>query len=470
MKEQPPSMRRVKTGAIERRYTLVKASIVAGARLAAASAGSLFAEPGTRQEKRRQALSRQAEYLVDELGKLKGSIVKIGQMMALYGEHFLPAEVTQAMHRLNDSTAALSFDAITEVLQRELGTRLDELEVNPVPLGAASLGQVHRARRKSDGRELCLKIQYPGVAEAVDSDLDLVTHLIKLSRLVPQTREFEEWLEEVRSMMHREVNYPLERETTRRFHDLLAADPRYIVPEVFSAYCTDHVLCTSYEPGVPINHPQVLALPQERRNALALAALDLCAREIFVWGEIQTDPNFGNYLIHLCPNQPYDRLVCLDFGAVRDFPDHLILLARRLTEAAYDRNMPLMLSAMQGYYFFEQMTLAGRERFAHLLFLAIEPFARSEDIEPFCLDANKNYLWGQSRLHTRTMSLAARTAGSIGFSAPPKELMFVSRKLMGAYTFMTVIDARIQARALLAPYIGQWKKLADAGTEAQGDR
>ncbi len=459
MSDFPPlPLRRVKTGALERRFTLVKAGVVAGARLAVASAGSLFAEAGTRQEVRRDALSRQAEYLVDELGKLKGSIVKIGQMMALYGEHFLSPEVTQALHKLNDSTTALAWEAIETVLKDELGDRLLDLEVSPEPLGAASLGQVHRARRRRDGRELCLKIQYPGVADAVDSDLDLVTHLMRLSRLVPQTREFEDWLEEVRHMMHREVNYPLELETTRRFHDLLQNDKRFIVPEVFPEYSTEHVLCTSYEPGLSINHPDVLALPQERRNALALAALDLCAREIFLWGEIQTDPNFGNYLIHIDPTTGQDRLVCLDFGAVRDFPPDLINLARGLTEAAFDRDMPLMLQAMQGFGFFDQMSLQGRERFARLLFLAIEPFARPEDVDSSFLDDQGNYLWAMSQLHKRTMAMAARTATHVSFSAPPKELMFVSRKLMGAYTFMTVIDAKIQARALLLPYVNAWRQ------------
>ncbi len=452
------SLHRVKTRALERRYTLVKAGLVAGARLAAASAGSMFSEPETRQLKRREAMSRQAEYLVDELGKLKGSIVKIGQMMALYGEHYLPDEITRAMHRLNDSTMPLNFEAIDIVLQKELGSRIHDLDVDPVPLGAASLGQVHRARRRRDGRELCLKIQYPGVADAVDSDLDMVTHLIKLSRLAPQTREFEEWLEEVRSMMHREVNYPLEAETTRRFHDLLAQDDRFVVPEVYSEYSTEHVLCTSFEPGLPINHPEVLALPQERRNALALAGLDLFAREIFVWGEIQTDPNFGNYLIRLRPDRETDQIVCLDFGAVRDFPQDLMRLARSLTEAAYDRDMPAMLKAMEGFHFFDQMPLSGRERFAKLLFLSIEPFAKPEDVEPFCLDDQQRYIWAQSRLHNRAMALAARTATHVSFSAPPKELMFVSRKLIGAYTFMTVIDARIKARPLLEPYLAIWRQ------------
>jgi predicted unusual protein kinase regulating ubiquinone biosynthesis (AarF/ABC1/UbiB family) len=173
----------------------------------------------TRELKRKKSLAEQAEYLVNEMGKLKGSIVKIGQMMALYGEHFLPDEVTRAFHQLNDNTIALEWSTIEEHLKSQLGEkRFNDLIIDHEPLGAASLAQVHRARRKSDGTELVLKIQYPGVAEAIDSDLSLVTQMMRFARVVPQTREFDEWLEEVSLMMHREVNYPQEMETTRLFH------------------------------------------------------------------------------------------------------------------------------------------------------------------------------------------------------------------------------------------------------------
>ncbi len=455
---KPPArdLDRIKTGAMERRFSLLKAGVVASSRLALSSAGSVFAPAAERDQRRRRSLQLQSEYFVDEIGKLKGSVVKIGQMMALYGEHLLPAEMTQALHRLHDSTAALAWPAMDSILREELKARYEELDIETIPLGAASLGQVHQARRKRDGRELCLKIQYPGVAEAIDSDLDLVTHLMRLSQLLPQTREFEDWLQEVRLMMHREVNYPLERETTRRFHDLLAADRRYIVPEIFPEYCTEHVLCTSYEPGVSVNDALVRALPQERRDRLGMAALDLCAHEIFTWGEMQTDPNFGNYLIRIDATGDQDRIVCLDFGAVRDFPEPLIRLARGLTLAAFNHDMPTMLRAMQGYEFFDQLSPSTRESLGELLFLAIEPFADPSTIDARYLDEQGHYCWARSQLHSRAMARAARTATRFEFTAPPKELMFVSRKLMGAYTFMTVLDAHTQARPLLDRHLQRY--------------
>lgn len=445
---------RLKTGAFERRFSLAKASLVAGSRLAASAAGSLFAAPEDRASARRRALAEQADYLVGELGKLKGSVVKIGQMMALYGEHFLPEEITAALHTLNDRTTALHWSSLEPLVRAQLGARFDELEIDPEPLGAASLAQVHRARRRRDGAELVLKIQYPGVADAIDTDLNLVTQMLRLTRAVPQTREFDEWLDEVRLMMHREVDYPLEATTTQQFRDHLKDDPRYLVPRMYPEYCTRQILVMSYEQGVPVNSAEVLALPAARKNAIALAALEVCCREVFQWGHIQTDPNFGNYLVRLGDGVDVpDRIVLLDFGAVRDFPDDILALARGMTRAAFDADRAAMRTAMTGYRFFDRMPNNVLEGFIDLAFLAFEPFAEASRVSPELIGPDGSYRWAASRLHVRATGLAARSAATRHFSVPPKEFMFLSRKLMGAYTFMTVMDAHVNGRALLAQYL-----------------
>ncbi len=446
---------RLKTGAFERRFSIARASLVAGSRMAASAAGSFFAAPEDRASARRKALGEQAEYLVSELGKLKGSVVKIGQMMALYGEHFLPPEITSALHKLNDSTTALQWSSLEPLVRAQLGSRFHELEINPEPLGAASLAQVHRARRRSDGAEMVLKIQYPGVAEAIDSDLNLVTQMLRLTRAVPQTREFDEWLEEVRMMMHREVNYALEAETTRLFCEFLKNDSRFVVPKIYPEYCGDHLLVMSFEQGVPVNSEAVLTLPAARKNALAIAALDVCCQEVFLWGQIQTDPNFGNYLVQIAEDasQP-DRIVLLDFGAVRDFPADILELARGMTRAAFYADREAMKAAMKGYRFFDGMKSGTLESFIDLAFLAFEPFAESSKVPRELLNADGAYCWAKSKLHVRATSAAARSAATRYFTIPPKEFMFLSRKFMGAYTFMTVMEAEVKARDLLAKYVG----------------
>jgi predicted unusual protein kinase regulating ubiquinone biosynthesis (AarF/ABC1/UbiB family) len=457
MSDQNDKLKQLKTSSMDRRLSIAKASLLAGTRWAASSASSMFSSEEEKEKKRKKAMKEQADYLVAEIGKLKGSIVKIGQMMALYGEHFLPEEVTQALNTLNNQTVALAWPVIKTQLQQQLGSKLDDLTIDHEPLGTASLAQVHRATRKSDGMELVLKIQYPGVAEAIDSDMSLFKNMLKLTRIVPQTREFDQWFDEVREMMHREVNYQIEADTTRRFAARLKDDPRYIVPTIINEYCSDRVLCMTFERGVPINSPVMLSLPQERRNQLGEASLEIAVREIFEWGEMQTDPNFGNYLVRLGNGTDvHDKIILLDFGAIRQFDQHLLSVARNLIQAGYHHDSDMMVKAMTGYEFFDSIPQSIKPDMAKVFLLATEAFSsplNNQELPAGIMDEHNRYDWKKSQLHSRVMQQASRSMASRYFSVPPKEFMFISRKFIGAYTFMTVIDAKTNVRAMIKHHL-----------------
>lgn len=457
MSDQNDKLKQLKTSSMDRRLSIAKASLLAGTRWAASSASSMFSSEEEKEKKRKKAMKEQADYLVAEIGKLKGSIVKIGQMMALYGEHFLPEEVTQALNTLNNQTVALAWPAIKTQLQQQLGSKLDDLTIDHEPLGTASLAQVHRATRKSDGMELVLKIQYPGVAEAIDSDMSLFKNMLKLTRIVPQTREFDQWFDEVREMMHREVNYQIEADTTRRFAARLKDDPRYIVPTIINEYCSDRVLCMTFERGVPINSPVMLSLPQERRNQLGEASLEIAVREIFEWGEMQTDPNFGNYLVRLGNGTDvHDKIILLDFGAIRQFDQHLLSVARNLIQAGYHHDSDMMVKAMTGYEFFDSIPQSIKPDMTKVFLLATEAFSsplNNQELPAGIMDEHNRYDWKKSQLHSRVMQQASRSMASRYFSVPPKEFMFISRKFIGAYTFMTVIDAKTNVRAMIKHHL-----------------
>ena len=187
--------------------------------------------------------------------------------------------------------------------------------------------------------------------------------------MVPQTREFDQWFDEVREMMHREVDYDVEAATTRRFGErlkMMSAILFLLVDE----YCTNQVLCMTFERGVPINSPVMLSLPQERRNQLGEASLEIAVREIFEWGEMQTDPNFGNYLVRLGNGQDIqDKIVLLDFGAIRQFDEHLLSVARQLIQAGYQHNKDAMVKAMTGYEFFDAMPESIKPGMADVFYL-----------------------------------------------------------------------------------------------------
>ncbi|MTI13455.1 ABC1 kinase family protein [Sansalvadorimonas verongulae] len=440
-----PIVSRIKTGSIERRLHLASAGLMAGGRMVTHFATGVFSSKDKRQQRNRDMQSKQAAYLVNEMGKLKGSVVKIGQMMALYGEHFLPPEVTEALHGFEHQTTALKWPVIRKAIKKELGAeRFSELKIERVPIGAASLGQVHRATRLSDGRQLCLKVQYPGVANAVDSDLNGVARLLRLTRMIKATHRFDEWLEEIRTMLHREIDYLEEARTTQRFAARLKNDNRFIVPEVFPEYSTQRLLTTSYEPGLEVTSESVQQLSQARRNHLGSHLLELFFKEMFQWHEIQTDPNFGNYRVRLKEDsgQKQDALVLLDFGAVNQYPDDTMNHINGVISASWHNRPEHIIQGAKNLAFIsEEMPEEIGNDFARLCRMMIEPVLSGR------------YLWKSSDLPHRIVVKASKSAISRYFEVPPKEFLFLNRKLMGVYTFLSVVDARMDSSNTLQKYL-----------------
>lgn len=454
------SVSRIKTGSFERRLSLTRAGLFAGTRMASHMATNWFSNKETREQRHRAMLSSQARFLVDELGRLKGSVVKIGQVMALYGEHFLPEEVTEALHTLEDQTTSLEWPAIERVLKAELGeSRLSELDIDPEPIGAASLGQVHRAVRRSDGLELVLKVQYPGVADAVDSDLNAVAHLLKVARLVSFGPEFNDWLEEVREMMHREVDYRLEARTTEKFRQMLSHDPRFVVPRVLAEFSTDHIIASTYEHGHSVSSVAVRELPLERRSALGQAALELFFRELFEWGEIQTDPNFGNYRIRIAGEQggdsETDRIVLLDFGAVQSYSSDFLKPVIQMIRASYEEDLEQVVEGGIKLRFMSRDWPAEvLDKFGKVCMSVLEPLAKERSQWPdYAVNSHGQYRWKQSDLPSRVAKQAARSAISRYFRVPPKEFVFLNRKLIGVYTFIAVLHSEFNGEDLLRKYL-----------------
>lgn len=452
----------LKTSALDRRLSIAKASLNIGRRWATNSAFGLFKSKEEKTLQKQAFMREQAQYLVAELGKLKGSVVKIGQVLALYGEHFLPPEITEALQTLNDQTTAFAYPIIESALKTQLGDKILEFDIDPTPIGTASLAQVHRATHKATGEQVVFKVQYPNIAEAIDSDLDLFRQLLKVTNVVPQTRQLDEWFEEIRDLLHHEVNYLLEADTTQLFYQRLANDDRYVVAKILPNYSTNRVLCMSYEAGVSIMDEQLFALPQARRDAIGQASIEIMLKEIFVWGDMQTDPNFGNYLIRLAENNPLgiDQLVLLDFGAVRQFDEHLLSIAKDLLVAGFYHDHQKMRQAIdkagKHYAFFAEMSDSVKADMVALFLLASEPFSlpsHNGDIPSQALDSDGNYLWAESDLHNRVIKLAGKSAASKAFSVPPKELMFISRKFIGAYTFMTVLETKTKAEHLIKDFL-----------------
>ncbi|MAL99857.1 MAG: ABC transporter [Alteromonadaceae bacterium] len=456
IKKTPDTVSRIKTGSFERRLSLTRAGLFAGTRMASHMATNWFGSRETRDERHREMLSKQARYLVKELGDLKGSVVKIGQVMALYGEHFLPPEVTEALHTLEDQTSALDWSVIEKTLRAELGEeRLAQLDIEEEPIGTASLAQVHRARCRANGLEVCLKVQYPGVAKAVDSDLDSVAQLLRVARVVSFGPDFDEWLEEVRAMMHREVDYEMEARTTESFRQKLSGDSRFVVPRVLPEFSNARVMTSTYEPGHSLTSSTVQGLSLERRSALGQAALSLFLSELFLWGEIQTDPNFGNYRIRLGDDGQPDQIVLLDFGAVQRYDDTFLNPVREMIQASYERDLDAVIKGGITLRFMDQSWPEDiLKRFGEVCMAVLEPLSPDSIEKPeYAVNEQGQYRWKQSDLPNRVARQATRSAISRYFRIPPREFIFLNRKLVGVYTFIAVLCAEFDGEPILRRYL-----------------
>lgn len=451
--DEKPSMTRLTTGALARNLALTRLGLGAGTAIAAHSLANVFRGDVGRTRANRSFYQRQAQVLADELGRLKGSVMKAGQMLSLYGQYFLPEEAVAVLARLQDSTQPVAWEVIAPVLEEDLGRRrLAELEIDPRPLAAASLGQVHRARRKADGAELCVKIQYPGVAAAIDSDVRTLSRILLMTRLAPKGLDLKPVFAEVREMLHREVDYRLEREFTEFYARRLADDPRFVVPRVVADYCSERVLTTTFEGGVGVRDATVQALPQARRDRLATAFIELFLREFFAWRTVQSDPHFGNYRFRLGESAQRDRIVLLDFGATRRFTAPFVAAYAEIVRGAVAREPLRVIAGARGIGLMnERFPQAVLEAFVRLCELLVEPFNDHprDGTPPALLNARGEYRWSVSDLPMRAANLAARNALSVHFRIPPREIIFLHRRLAGAFIMCATLRAELNARPLL---------------------
>ena len=409
---------------------------------------------------------REAEKFVQELGRLKGTYIKIGQMLALFGEQFLPAVLVDALRDLSDRTEPLPWEALAPSVQASLGDRYRELDIDPEAVAAASLSQVHLAKIRDSGEWICLKIQYPGLANLIDADFDAVVRMLLLARWVKAGRDLDNWLSSMRVHLHNEIDYRREARYTEEvaalLHDVEAPLVNYDVAELYPRYCTDTVLAMEFIEGVPVTDPSVSGLSQARRNALGKGMLALFFCEVYRWGVLQTDPNFGNYLLRLDDRrkrEARDDLVLLDFGSVLDCPEDFLLHMRNTIAAGQQQDRQGLVDGLVGLGCLKRdASDEARRLFADFCLHLLEPLRPPEQLPAEYLNANGEYCWGRSRLMRRAGKQAAVSSASRHFATPSRDFALIARKLTGVYNFIAALDAQFNAYDMVESHIRDWRE------------
>jgi predicted unusual protein kinase regulating ubiquinone biosynthesis (AarF/ABC1/UbiB family) len=283
-----------------------------GARYAA-NAPRLFAAAGERRQQLRDDLAlRTAQDVADTLGTMKGVLMKIGQL-ASYVDDGIAPPARRILGRLQDSVPPMSPELAAGVIEAELGATPERIfkEWDPLPIAAASIGQVHRAIT-ADGQAVAVKVQYPGIAETIAADLGNVALIRSLLKMAVPSQDVTALIEELRERISEELDYVREAENQRRFAAHFDGHPTARVPKIIDELSTARVLTSELAAGARFG--EMLHWSQEEKDLAAETIYRFTFRSLYELRAFNGDPHPGNYLF-----EPGGQVTFLDFGLVKHF-------------------------------------------------------------------------------------------------------------------------------------------------------
>ncbi|KHN14242.1 protein ABC transporter 1, mitochondrial [Glycine soja] len=376
---------------------------------------------------------KNAERLALALCRMRGAALKIGQMLSIQDESLVPAPILAALEIVRQGADVMPKSQLNQVLNAELGPGWSSklISFDYEPIAAASIGQVHQAVMK-DGMQVAMKIQYPGVADSIDSDIENVKLLLNYTNLIPKGLYLDRAIKVAKEELSRECDYKLEAANQKRFRDLLTGTDGFYVPIVVDDISSKRVLTTELVHGITID--KVALLDQETRNYIGKKLLELTLMELFVFQFMQTDPNWGNFLF----DEATKTINLIDFGAARDYPKTFVddYLRMVLACANGDSDGVVEMSRRLGF-------LTGMESDvmldAHVQagFIVGLPFSR-----PGGFDFRSTNI-------TQSISHLGATMLRHRLTPPPDEAYSLHRKLSGAFLACIKIGAVVPCRELL---------------------
>ncbi|VVC43596.1 Protein kinase-like domain,UbiB domain, ADCK3-like,UbiB domain [Cinara cedri] len=382
-----------------------------------------------------------AERIANTLCEVRGAALKIGQIISIQDNNLLSPQLQKAFERVRQSADFMPTWQLEKVLAAELGTNWkDRFETfNLQPFAAASIGQVHEATMK-DGLKVAVKVQYPGVADSIKSDIDNLVGVMKVWNMFPEGMFIDNIVKVANQELSNEVNYIREAECTRKFRELLEPYNDYYVPKVIDEVSTKRIFVSELIEGIPLDKCD--NMDQETRNNLCFLVLQLCLKELFEFSYMQTDPNWSNFFY----NQETKQLILLDFGATRSFDQKFLTDYLRIIKAAADNDRVQVLKSSQEMGFLTGYeTKAMEEAHVDMVMIMGEIFQKEGEFDFGSQDSTKRI---QSLLpiivHQR-------------LAPPPEEVYSIHRKLSGIFLLCSRLKAKFMCRKLFFDNYDQFK-------------
>ena len=417
-----------------------------GARGAAGVAGTwargLFRDADTREQAQFDRLIRTAEQAAALMGEMKGAVMKLGQMLSFADISALPPEVQTVLASLQADAPPMAWELVEEVVTGELGAHPDRLfeRFSRIPIAAASIGQVHAATTR-DGVDVVVKVQYPGVAEAIDADLRntaLISTLATMAKalagpLLPRT-DVKAMAAELRDRVIEELDYVREAANQQRFADLWRGHPTIRVPDVVPELSSRRVLTQHYHDGM--RWAAAVEESRELRDAWGEAIYRFVFTSLYRHHVFNADPHPGNYLFH-----EDGSVTFLDFGCVRAFADEHIDALRSSAYAVIDQDADALVRVMTetGWY----PPSGPKSDPARILEFTTPGWAPIVSPQPFTFTPE----WAADMV-ARQLGLAPGYLRLVNEMSPPPHFLFLGRITIGLFSVLTGLRATGDWRAV----------------------
>ena len=377
-------------------------------------------------------------HVADKLSQLRGAAMKVGQMLSMDAGDLVPPELAEILAKLRSDAKAMPHKQLTQLLVEHWGSDwiapFAQFELRP--FAAASIGQVHLAYLDT-GEKLAIKIQYPGIRDSIDSDIDNVASLLKVSRLIPANVKLDTLLAEAKVQLHNEADYHFEAEQVALYQQQLGDNPHFIVPKVYPKLSNNSILCMQFVEGVAIE--SLTESSQAVRDQIATLLMELCFKELFKFKLLQSDPNFANFQYQA----DTQKIVLFDFGATRTISDTLSQGYLQLMQGAIVDDKQQMTQAAQQIGFFQDAIDPQQKQ------LIIDIFYQA--CEPLRFDGE--YDFAQSSLAKRiTQAGKAMSTQQDEWHTPPTDAIFIHRKLAGMYLLAAKLKAKVNVAKLFSVY------------------
>jgi len=379
-----------------------------------------------------EAALANAHRIADVMGEMKGAAMKVGQMLSADPE-LLDPEFAERLTVLQREAPPMDFATVAEQIERWFDRPIDAVfhTFDPEPLGAASIGQVHRARL-FDGRDVAVKVQYPGIADSIESDLRNLGSLLKVGRVFVEKERADAFIVEARDAILAEADYRIEGRNLKRFGAMLADRPGIRVPEPVDELIAEQVLVMGFCPGEKLDDAINAVADPAERDALAHRFVSLFVHLFHEQFTLHADPHPGNFLL-----SPEGDIVLLDFGCVKDFEPELADDVLRMLVAFWDDDMPRLESLLRKVGFGrEGMDWPDHALLSEYLNMVLEPIAHDG---PF--------RFADFEVAARIRAFVRRNLSFLKM-VPPPELLLYFRVLGGMKGLLTRMDVAVDLRTI----------------------